>query len=51
LKQSTKTRVVFPGTISVDRIYLIDLEIKNTTDTTRFTAYLDLHLEIDSGDR
>jgi len=32
----------------VDRIYPIELEIKNTTDTDRSTSYLDLHLEIDS---
>ena len=30
----------------VDRIYPIELEIKDTTD--RSTSYLDLHLEIDS---
>jgi hypothetical protein len=33
----------------VDRIYLIELEIKDTTDTDRSASYLDLHLEIDSG--
>jgi hypothetical protein len=32
----------------VDRIYPIELEIKDTTDTDRSTSYLDLHLEIDS---
>ena len=32
----------------VDRIYLIELEIKDTTDTDRSASYLDLHLEIDS---
>ena len=32
----------------VDRIYPIDLEIKDTTDTDRSASYLDLHLEIDS---
>jgi hypothetical protein len=32
----------------VDRIYPIELEIKNTTDTDRSTSYLDLHLEIAS---
>ena len=32
----------------VDRIYPIELEIKDTTDTDRFASYLDLHLEIDS---
>jgi hypothetical protein len=33
----------------VDRFYLIELEIKDTTDTDRSASYLDLHLEIDSG--
>ena len=28
-----ETRAVFLGTISVERIYHIDLEIKDTTDT------------------
>ena len=32
----------------VDRIYLIELGIKDTTVTDRFASYLDLHLEIDS---
>jgi hypothetical protein len=32
----------------VDRIYLIELGIKDTTITDRFASYLDLHLEIDS---
>jgi hypothetical protein len=32
----------------VDRIYPIELEIKDTTDTDRYASYLDLHLEIDS---
>ena len=32
----------------VDRIYPIELKIKDTTDTNRSTAYLDLHLVIDS---
>ena len=32
----------------VDRIYPIDLEIKDTTDTDRSASYLDLHLEIHS---
>ena len=32
----------------VDRIYPIDLEIKDTTDTDRSASYLDLHLEMDS---
>ena len=32
----------------VDRIYPIELEIKDTTDTNRSASYLDLHIEIDS---
>jgi len=32
----------------VDRIYPIELEIKDTTDTYRFASYLDLYLEIDN---
>ena len=32
----------------VDRIYPIELEIKDTTDTERSASYLDLHLGIDS---
>jgi hypothetical protein len=32
----------------VDRIYPIELEIKDTTDTDRSASYLDLHLTIDS---
>ena len=35
----------------IDRIYPIELEIKDTTDTDRSASYLDLHLEIDSGGR
>jgi hypothetical protein len=35
----------------VDRIYLIELEIKDTTDTDRSASYLDLHLAIDSAGR
>jgi len=35
----------------VDRIYPIELEIKDTTDTDMFASYLDLHLEIDSEGR
>ena len=31
----------------VDRLYPIELEIKDTTDTDRSASYLDLHLEID----
>ena len=32
----------------VDRIYSIELEIKDSTDTDRFASYLDLHIEIDN---
>ena len=32
----------------VDRIYPIELEIKDTTDTDRSASYLDLHFDIDS---
>ena len=35
----------------VDRIYPIEFEIKDTTDTDRSTSYLDLHLEMDSEGR
>jgi hypothetical protein len=35
----------------VDRIYPIELEIKDTTDTDRSASYLDLHLEIDNEGR
>ena len=35
----------------VDRIYPIELEIKDTTNTDRSASYLDLHLEIDSEGR
>ena len=35
----------------VDRIYPIELEIKDTTNTDRSTSYLDLDLEIDSEGR
>ena len=35
----------------LDRIYPIELEIKNTTDTDTSASYLDLHLEIDSEGR
>ena len=31
-----------------ERIYPIELEIKDTTDTDRSTSYLGLHLKIDS---
>jgi hypothetical protein len=32
----------------VDRIYPIELEIKDITDTDRSASYLDVHLEIGS---
>ena len=35
----------------VDRIYPIELEINDTTDTDRSASYLDLHLDIDSEGR
>ena len=35
----------------VDRIYPIELEIKDTTDTDRSASYIDLHLKIDSEGR
>jgi hypothetical protein len=35
----------------VDRIYPIELEIKDTTDTDRSASYLDLHLKIDNEGR
>ena len=35
----------------VDRIYPIELEIKDTTCTNRSASYLDLHLKIDSEGR
>ena len=35
----------------VDRIYPIEPEIKDTTDTDRSATYLDLHLDIDSEGR
>jgi hypothetical protein len=35
----------------VDRIYSIEIEIKDTSDTNRSASYLDLHLEIDSEGR
>ena len=35
----------------VDRIYPIDLEIKDITDTDIYAAYLDVNLEIDSDGR
>ena len=36
---------------SVDRIYPIENEIKDTTERDRFGSYLDLHLEIDNEGR
>ena len=35
----------------VDRIYPIELETKDTSDTDKSTSYLNLHLEIDSEGR
>ena len=35
----------------VDRVYPIELEIKDTTNTGTSVSYLDLHLVIDSGGR
>ena len=35
----------------IGRIYPIELEIKDTTDTDRLASYLDLHLEVDSEGR
>jgi hypothetical protein len=35
----------------VDRVYPIERELKDTTDTYRTASYLDLHLEIDSEGR
>ena len=32
----------------VDRLYPIELEIKDVTDTDRSGSYRDIHLEIDS---
>ena len=32
----------------VDRIYRIELEIKDTTDTDKYASYIDIHLDIDS---
>jgi hypothetical protein len=31
----------------IDRIYPIELETKDTTDTDKSASYLDVHLEID----
>ena len=36
---------------SVDRIYPIENEIKDTTERDRFGSYLDIHLEIDNEGR
>jgi hypothetical protein len=36
---------------SADRIYSIEIEIKDTSNTNRSASYLDLHLEIDSEGR
>ena len=35
----------------VDRIYPIELEIKDTTDAARSASYLEIHLVIDSKNR
>ena len=35
----------------IERIYPIEIEIKDTTDTVKSTSYLDLHLEIDNEGR
>ena len=35
----------------VDRIYPIELQIKDTTDTARPASYLYLHLEINNEDQ
>ena len=34
--------------VTVDRMYPIELEIKDTTETDKSASYLDLHLDIDS---
>jgi hypothetical protein len=36
---------------NIDCIYLIEIEIKDITDTARSASYFDLHLEIDSDGR
>ena len=36
---------------NVERIYPIELDIKDTTDTIKSASYLDLHLEIDNEGR
>jgi hypothetical protein len=35
----------------VDRIYPIELDIKDATDTARSASYIDIHLEIDNEGR
>ena len=35
----------------IERIYPIELQIKDTTDTVKSASYLDLHLEIDNEGR
>jgi hypothetical protein len=46
------TEVVFQGEVDfIARIYPIELEIKDTTDTASSASYLDLHLEIDNEGR
>ena len=35
----------------VDRIFPIEIEVKNTTDTDRSASYIDLHLDVDSKGR
>jgi hypothetical protein len=35
----------------VDRIYPIEFEIKDITDTDRSVSYIDIHIEIDSDGR
>ena len=35
----------------VDRIFPIELEVKDTTDTDRSALYIDLHLDVDSKGR
>ena len=35
---------------SVDRIYLTELEIKDTKETETSASFIELHLEIDSKD-
>ena len=39
---------VFGSFSFVDRIYTIELDIKDITDTDRSASYIDLHLDIDS---